>query len=243
MRPLSTHQLLGVWEHGLGQPPTSRALLLLGAADRDHSSHDLAMLSIGQRDSALLELRTLTFGPLLHGLATCPTCDQQVELELAADDLQTLHQAESGVLELHDEHYHIQFRLPNSLDLVALRPGEDLALLQRHLAEGCIIEASVDGERCPAGQLPEPALAAISEKMALADPLADIELMLHCPACMRDWSIIFDIVTFFWREIDAWAHQMLRDIHILASAYGWSEHAILSLNDRRRAYYLELVGT
>ena len=66
--------------------------------------------------------------------------------------------------------------------------------------------------------------------------------MATCPACTFTWSEPFDIVTFFWAEIDAWARRLLADVHVLASSYGWSERDILALSPVRRQYYLEMVN-
>jgi hypothetical protein len=35
----------------------------------------------------------------------------------------------------------------------------------------------------------------------------------------------------------------MRDVHQLASAYGWSEHDILTMSAGRRQLYLELVAS
>ena len=43
--------------------------------------------------------------------------------------------------------------------------------------------------------------------MAEADPQADVQLELNCHACAHTWASPFDIVSFFWREIDAWAQR------------------------------------
>ena len=52
----------------------------------------------------------------------------------------------------------------------------------------------------------------------------------------------FDIVSFFWREIEEFAIRTLREIHALARAYGWAEDQILALSPTRRRCYLEMVG-
>jgi hypothetical protein len=67
MRPLSPQDLLLVWERGQRQHPMDRALTLLSAAYPDRKSAELAQLSIGQRDSLLLSLRSRTFGDTLKG--------------------------------------------------------------------------------------------------------------------------------------------------------------------------------
>ena len=46
---------------------------------------------------------------------------------------------------------------------------------------------------------------------------------------------------FLWAEIHAWAQQLLRDVHTLAIAYGWSETEVLALPAARRRAYLDLV--
>ncbi len=43
-----------------------------------------------------------------------------------------------------------------------------------------------------------------------------------------------------WSEVESWAWRTLFDVHVLASAYGWSEAAVLALGPRRDLY-LELV--
>ena len=78
--------------------------------------------------------------------------------------------------------------------------------------------------------------------MAEADPQADIQLALSCPACGHQWLSTFDIVSFFWSEINAWAYRILREVHILASAYGWREADILAMSPYRRQLYLEMVS-
>jgi hypothetical protein len=44
-----------------------------------------------------------------------------------------------------------------------------------------------------------------------------------------------------WAEIEVRAKRLLLEVHLLATAYGWSEAEILSLNAQRREFYLEMV--
>jgi hypothetical protein len=53
---------------------------------------------------------------------------------------------------------------------------------------------------------------------------------------------LFDMLAYFWSEIQMGARRLLREIHVLASAYGWRESEILTLSAARRRAYLELVG-
>jgi hypothetical protein len=68
-----------------------------------------------------------------------------------------------------------------------------------------------------------------------------VELSLACPDCGNAWKQDFDILSFFWAELDAWARRLLSDVHVLASTYGWTEEQTLSLSPLRRRAYLEMV--
>jgi hypothetical protein len=78
--------------------------------------------------------------------------------------------------------------------------------------------------------------------MLKLDAQANVQLDLHCPACQRGWTAAFDIVAFFWGELDAWAQRLLVEVHKLASAYGWSEADILGMSQVRRNLYLNIVN-
>ena len=74
------------------------------------------------------------------------------------------------------------------------------------------------------------------------DPYAEVTLAMSCASCDHRWQGDFDISSFFWSEIEAWAARILHEVHILASTYGWREHDILALSPRRRQIYLEMAG-
>jgi hypothetical protein len=78
--------------------------------------------------------------------------------------------------------------------------------------------------------------------MAEADALGDVQLALTCPQCGHEWQAPFDIASFLWTEINAWAHRTLQDVHELARAYGWREADILALSPWRRQVYLEMIS-
>ncbi|GAB4205432.1 MAG: hypothetical protein OHK0022_31510 [Roseiflexaceae bacterium] len=237
MRTLSATELLQVWERGLRQLPFQRALALLAAACPDESADALAELSIGQRDSRLLTLRAWTFGPKVASVARCPVCAAQVDLLFCVDDIRAA-EPQALVFALPVEDYIIELRLPNSRDLGALvAEHSEQVLLKR-----CLLSVARSGQPCNAGALPPEVVRQAVEQLALADPQADVQLALVCPVCGHPWQAPFDIVSFFWSEIDAWAGRMFREIHALALAYGWREEEILALSPLRRRMYLEMIG-
>lgn len=242
MQVLLASELLAVWEQGLSQGPLQRALTLLAAACPGINVDTLANLSIGQRDARLLTLREWTFGPQLVCLAICPQCGEQLEAACNVDDIRAGTEIEtSEPLSLSIAEHEVRFRLPNSVDLLSVANIEDLAGSRQLLFERCLLAAGYHGEDRSAEQLPAHVVEAIIDHMAQVDPQADVELSLCCPGCNHDWLATFDIISFFWSEINAWAYRILREVHVLASAYGWRESDILAMSAQRRQIYLELV--
>ncbi len=138
--------------------------------------------------------------------------------------------------------YEVHFRLPNSLDLAAITSREGVAATRQMLLDRCLVTAHHNGEETFAHQLPAEIVNAIAQQMTQADPQADVHLDLTCPACNYQWQAPFDIVSFFWSEINTWAQRILGEVHTLAKAYGWSEADILALTPWRRQFYLEMVS-
>jgi uncharacterized protein (UPF0212 family) len=236
MRPLSAQELLDAWERGFGESPVRRALILLAAACPGIAPEDLSRESVGRRDARLLTLREWTFGPRLVSVASCPVCAERLETAFEVADIRvgSFEEGPEEPLSLTVGGTELAFRLPNSADLVALSSTGSVDDARRRLLDRCLLGTG-------ANDLSEEALQAVARRMAEADPQGDIELSLTCPACGHGWLAAFDIASFFWTEVDAWARVLLREIHILASAYGWREPDILALSPWRRRSYLELI--
>jgi hypothetical protein len=242
MHALSAADLLRVWEHGQPQPLPQRALTLLAAACPESSSEEVADWSVGQRDAALLTLREWSFGPHVTGLATCPDCGERLELTFDVADVRVpLAREPAEIVTLGVEEYQIEARLPSGGDLVAIAGSGDVATAYRELLVRCLVAARRSDTDVPAEQLPAHVVAALAGHLAEADPQADVQIAQVCPECGERWLTTFDIGAFFWQEIDAWADRIVREVHTLASAYGWGEAEILALSPRRRRQYLELV--
>ena len=104
-----------------------------------------------------------------------------------------------------------------------------------------MLQALKEGQVQAVKDLPEHILQALTEAIVENDPLAEIQFALKCPACQENWTLLFDIVSFFWAELDAQARRLLHDVHTIASAYGWRESEILALSSARRKFYQELI--
>ena len=239
---LTASQLLGVWEQARSQPPVQRALTLLALAAPAESAAGRARYSIGRRDQELLGLRERIFGSRLTGAAQCPACGQPVEVDFAVTDIRTEPAPEPAQIHaLQLDGYEVRFRLPNCADLASLDAGADASTQKSSLVRRCLAEVRLNGDPSVAESLPEAVTIALSKRMAELDPQGDIQLTLTCPQCGHSWASPLDIVSYLWSEIHAWAGRTLREVHALASAYGWRESDILALNPTRRQAYLELI--
>jgi len=245
MRSIYASDLLDIWELGQTQNPVQRGLLLLSACWPEKRPEDLARLPIGERDAKLLCLREELFGPNLSGLARCPHCSQCIETSFKINEIRAIPATSAAedprMILLRRDGYELDLRLPNSKDLMAIS-GIDHTRAMQALIESCIAKATHEGIEISAEALPENVLEAVAHKMVEEDPQAHVDLDLTCPECGHRWQVPFDILSFLWTELDAWAYRTIQDVHSLASAYGWSEAEILAMSSQKREAYLELVG-
>lgn len=257
MRPISAADLLDIWERGMGQATLEQALVLLGLSFPLASRQALVELTIAQRDAVLFELRERLFGSQLKGLTDCPACGERLELAFDAHDLRRLNlfpreavqapdsaesQSSKAALSFRRAGYRIRFRQPTSADLMKTNLLTDLEQGRRLLLEACITSATYQGQVVPVNELPAKVSEAIIDHLGQAAALANLTLAATCPACGHTWEIIFDIVSYLWNEINAWAGRMLPEVHLLAATYGWREGDILAMSAWRRQRYLEMIG-
>ncbi len=233
MQPLSASQMLAVWERGLEQIPLERALTLLQAASPECDRQTLAALSIGQRDARLLTLREWAFGSEISACAFCPQCRQSLEFTFQVDDLLQRGKSEIAEVPYSFAGYEMLLRPVNSVDLVACS-GLDMTAIHRRLLGCCLLSGRSGNVTISHDQVPD--------EVACADAQADLYIEASCTNCAHSFRETFDIVSFFWSEIDASVRRILREVHALASAYGWKENDILALSPLRRQLYLEMAS-
>jgi len=196
-------------------------------------------VSVGERDRQLLRLREQLFGPKVEATARCPKCGSELELTFTARDLEATVVAGQGDerLRVVSGEYEIDYRLPTTADLLEIASGSGQSLTA--LLDRCVVARHRD-DLVQATELPMAIMEKLSSSMAEADPYAEIQIAMDCAGCSHRWSIVFDVVSYLWGEIEEWAERLLRDVHSLASAYGWSERDIVGMSALRRRLYLEL---
>jgi hypothetical protein len=218
-----------VWEQGSSLHPVDRGLLALHAA-LPETYDDLADWPLGRCNQELIELRSACFGPRMEAWTACPRCAEKLEFPMDARALAAPCAPVGASIDVNGQ----SFRLPTSRDIARAARETDPNMAAVCLMAACRLE---EGEP-PAWS--EQDIEEVGQQMALADPMAEIRLTLDCPACDHHWDETFDMTAFLWTEIAARARRLLRDIHTLASAYGWSQSEIVSLSDARRVAYLEM---
>ena len=239
MRALSNADFLTLWENGHRLHPVDRALLAIRASlSEDPNSRvteePIADWTLGRRNRTLAELRTLYFGPRLEGWTTCSQCGEKLEFEVDCRTLaQTQEETSSQPIAIHGN----TFRLPTSRDLARIAGQTDPQQAALLLLQNC----TVDGPPLEVSDWSESEIEEVAEKMALADPLAEISLGFECPICQHTSEEVLDLSSFLWAEIETRAKRLLLEIHTLATSYGWAESAILAMSDVRRAAYLQMV--
>lgn len=232
---------MNAWELGHCQSPPVRALILLASSCPESSVDYIAELGIGKRESFLLTLREITFGKLMLGIISCPECSEKLELDFEVDDLRSAAGSESkSAISISLSGYNLKVRPVNTYDLQSIVRLKDLSRARDELLRRCILNIQYQEKDTSFEKLPEAVIEAVEEKLEEMDPQADVRLALSCPSCGHKWEAPFDIVSFFWIEIDSWARHILREVHALAEKYGWSESDILSLSPNRRRIYLEM---
>ncbi|MEV0220098.1 hypothetical protein [Streptomyces sp. NPDC050704] len=235
--------LLDTWEAGLAQAPAGRALLLHGVARPDTGGETLSALPVGEREADLFALRRALFGERMQVRLACAACGADMEFDLDAGEFaRSLGPPADSVVRVAADGWEIEFRVPGVADLTAAARHPDA---RRALLARCVVSAVRDGAAVPAGDglpdaLPEAVQRRLAEAAQAADPGADVTLNVSCPECAAATRAELDIASYLWTELDAWARDVLLDVHLLATAYGWSEPEILALSPLRRRYYLEL---
>jgi hypothetical protein len=225
----SAGRLLDSWDIVRGEALPVRAAAL--AAFRcGVPAADAARWSIPRRDVALFDLRAELFGDELDAVSICSACSTPLEMQVALSEIRphTSMTLAGETFEVVVDGTSISCRRPDTDDLIAASALGDVHAARQLLIERCVDAADPSVRQRAAALLP-------------AEP-TDVHLQLTCPACGHMWQTPFDIAAFVWTEIDRWADRTLHEIHVIASAYGWTEDEILSLSARRRAAYVEIIG-
>lgn len=239
--PLSPRDRLRLWDAVTGMHPVDAAVRCLAIARPDLD--DPAALPLGDRDAALLVLRREVVGDRLDARVACPSCGEQVTLQLSATALleEMTGQGEGqekgqekGQWELEGAGGTLRVRALTSHDLAAaLRAGSPDA------ARRVLVRAALGAP--PGAPDPDERTAArVAASLAEHDRGAEVLLAGTCVECGTQWQDVLDVARFVTTELAHLGVRLMADVVELARAFGWPEDAILELPDQRRRAYLAL---
>jgi hypothetical protein len=245
LRPLTGHEEEWLAQHyGVANAVTTTRLLdaCVLRLDDEQPGRDIAgRMLVGDRDYLILQLRRLTFGDRILAVVDCPACGSKMDIdfdaaaigvEKGAPDTPTYEielPARAGLPTCA-----VRFRLPSGSDQEAVL-GLELEMAADKLLERCLLSSVA----VPLATEEKAYVIAAMEEQA---PRVELELELSCPECNHTFVQPFDTTAFFFDEIRSTAGQLLREVHLLAFYYHWSESEILSLARDRRRTYLSLLN-
>jgi hypothetical protein len=119
-------------------------------------------------------------------------------------------------------------------DVEAAADATGTAEVRRVVLERCLVR----GDRRKVSELAAHRLAARFDAL---DPAANVVVKISCSGCGAPVSATVDVADFVARALDRVVEVLLREIDMIAAAYGWAEDRILALPEWRRRYYVELI--
>jgi hypothetical protein len=191
---------------------------------------------VGERTAALLALLGESEGAETLALSIrCEAagCGARLEIELRYAALAVPAPASGTITILRDDGDALTLRRPTGEDLRrwrALRPAS-----REHALMTMLTSLRTAGE-------PRPDDAArAAEALAEADPLVAFAVFCACPTCGREAEHEIDLEGLVLQRLAARQRALLREVHTLASHYGWTEREILAVAPARRGRYVELI--
>jgi hypothetical protein len=232
----------------------ARCVKQLGTLDRINEDL-MRKLLVGDRQFLMLKLRAITFGERVQATTTCPwsDCGTEVDVDFNISDIQVedagldtqLHRMDLDMPE-EGRPKKIWFRLPNGSDQENLNAlaSDNPAEISSRLLWRCI--QRIDDQQSPdleqIRKLSSSVRIQIESQMQTLAPDVDLTMETCCPQCQRDFTIPFDIQSFFFGEMHNSRELLRREIHYLAYHYHWSEQDILSMTRDRRQQYIDILS-
>jgi len=223
-----------------GRSPVATLVALASRIVTGSAGESLAWAELPAADvgAVALIIRQAWLGERISTDAHCPdpVCRERMDVAFSIPSyiahhrprrfsgLQAGHQA--GWFELSGS--AVSFRLPTIDDLrVAVTSADP----EQYLRERCVRPAT----------LAAPVARRVSRAMTALAPSLTGAITARCPACGGSGTLHFDPVTYSLTELRDAAAGVYEEVHLLASAFCWSERAILALPRGRRARYAELI--
>jgi hypothetical protein len=204
-----------------------------GAGDRV----EVEDLAAADRDRLLAAVYGAAFGNIIQSTEYCSACGERFDVRFPIEDLASAvdRAADARAARLLPDGVFetaagLRFRLPSARDEMAAAELPERQAAE-FLASRCVVESPEGLE----------AAQAVEEAIEDAAPLIDLDIKTSCPECGAAQAVHFDIQFYLLRALEMERPRMLREIHRIATAYGWSLAEILSLRRSERRTLSELI--
>lgn len=232
MAPLSAAQLIALWEPSSAAPAHQRLEPLLAVL---HPGEAIDRDTLGARNRRLLALHAALGDGPIEARLRCDQCGTDNSFAVPAADILACPVPDPAVrVGIRVGSRRLTFRLPCMADLKAV------AACDPDEALGSIVARCTIGRGADA--VPAAALARLSARFEALDPAARIVVDLGCAECGSALRASVDLAEFVATAVDRLADQLQREIHLIASAYGWTEREILALPPSRRRRYVAMIA-
>lgn len=210
--------------------------LLVAAPGARGATVEAASLPASDRDRLLAAVYVRTYGPRIESTVDCACCGQPFDIDFSLPDLldslweearaSPVERGPEGTYKLPDGRC---FRLPTGEDEVAVwhLPPQEAG---RELMARCTLVGD------PASDAED-----IQAAMGQVAPVLNLDMDARCPECGESQSVHFDLQSYLLAALASERGQLARQVHLLASAYGWSPEEILGLPRSRRHAYAALI--
>jgi hypothetical protein len=193
-------------------------------------------LAISDRDRLLAMIYMQCFGDRVESAVPCQVCDRSFDLHFSLSglmdslynrqDVRATGPNEQGVYTMADGR---QFRLPTSADqrwVLGLDPQQAInALLDRCIVKG---DPQVDTETLQAA-------------MDDVGPILDVDVEACCAECGTGQNVRFSMPSYLLRALAYEKRFLTREVHRIATVYGWGLQEILTLSRDDRRTYVRLI--
>lgn len=212
---------------------------LLTQCSSHAASVDWWEATIGRRIAALAQIVAMTeHSASLAMTVTCdrPECGAPLEIAIPLEAIRSSGRPPE----------RLPVRLANGHEVIVRPPigADQRAWRQRHygsreeavaaMLESLLIEGDVSGA--------EPHdIEAIADALAERDPLVAFTISYDCPSCGVSSDTAIDLEQLAVRRLIAFQRGLLKDVHALATRYGWTESEVLAIPAKRRARYRALI--
>lgn len=198
---------------------------------------DWPSLAAADVGAAALLIRQSWLGDAIRTDVACPEpgCGERIEVSFGIERYIAHHRPRrprTVVPTDQDGWYALRgadtrFRIPTIADVLQAIDADSPALTL--------------SERCVQGTATGSLIRRIDRALSAMAPQLESSVGGTCPSCGHEVSLRFDPVVYTLSELRDSFSALYYDIHLLASAYGWPETAILALPRQRRRRLATLV--